>query len=314
MLGQQVGWPVPAGGAGRITDALTARLQRRGGRIVTGVTVDRIEVSHGRAVAVRDAGGQRWTAARAILADVPAPALYLDLLDHSLVPLRLLEDLEHFRWDGSTVKLDWALSAPVPWRDKRIADAGTVHLGADLHGLIRYAADLACGEPPPHPFVLAGQMTTCDPQRSPEGTESLWAYTHLPHRQDWPKELVLQQAERVRAVFETHAPGFRDLIVAETISAPTDLEAENPSLVGGAIGGGTSSVYQQLFLRPVPGLGRADTPIDRLYLASSSAHPGGGVHGAPGANAARAALARDRTMTGGLYRGAVSSAHRAIYR
>jgi phytoene dehydrogenase-like protein len=313
MLGQESGWPVPVGGAGRITDALTARLERHGGRLVTGVAVEHVEVAHGRAVAVRDAAGERWPAGRAVLADVPAPALYLDLLDSSWVPPRLREDLEHFRWDGSTVKLDWALSAPIPWRDKRIGGAGTVHLGGDMRGLIRSAAELACGEPPEHPFVLTGQMTTSDPERSPEGTECVWAYTHLPHRRDWPQELVLQQVERVRALLEEHAPGFRDLIVAETISGPGDLEAENRNLVGGALGGGTSSVHQQLFFRPIPGLGRADTPVDRLFLASSSAHPGGGVHGAPGANAARAALARDRAVTGRLYRAAIGSAHRAIY-
>lgn len=313
MLGQEVGWPVPSGGAGRITDALVHRLVGRGGQVITGVPVEKVDVVHGRAVAVRDHGGGRWPAARAILADVPAPTLFLDLLDFSSVPPRLREDLEHFRWDGSTVKVDWALSAPVPWRDKRAGQAGTVHLGADERGLIRYATDLICGDAPLHPFVIAGQMTTSDSQRSPQGTESLWAYTHLPHRRDWPAELVLRQVERIRSVLEEHAPGFGELILTQTVTAPTDLESENPSLVGGALGGGTAAAYQQLFLRPVPGLGRPDTPVDRLYLASASAHPGGGVHGAPGANAARAALARDRAVAGGIYRGAIRSLHRAIY-
>ena len=95
--------------------------------------------------------------------------------------------------------------------------------------------------------------------------------------------------------------------------SPGDMQRENPSLVGGALGGGTAAAYQQLFLRPVPGLGRPDTPVDRLYLASSSAHPGGGVHGAPGANAAQAALVRNG-LAGGAYRAAINAAHRAIYR
>jgi phytoene dehydrogenase-like protein len=156
-------------------------------------------------------------------------------------------------------------------------------------------------------------MTTADPTRSPEGTESLWAYTHLPHRTSWEKEDVLAHAERMQDVLEDHAPGFGRLVQARHIAGPADLEAENPSLVGGAINGGTAAAYQQLFLRPVPGLGRPDTPVDRLYLASSSAHPGGGVHGAPGANAARAALARNRPVTGAAYAAAIAAAHRAIY-
>jgi phytoene dehydrogenase-like protein len=115
-------------------------------------------------------------------------------------------------------------------------------------------------------------------------------------------------------VLEQHAPGFGKSVVGRHISGPSDLERDNPSLVGGALGGGTAAVYQQLFLRPVPGLGRADTPVDCLYLASASAHPGGGVHGAPGANAARAALARHRAITGAAYHTLVQSAQRSIYR
>jgi len=96
------------------------------------------------------------------------------------------------------------------------------------------------------------------------------------------------------------------------ITGPADLEAHNPSLVEGAINAGTSAIHQQLFLRPVPGLGRADTPVDRLYLAGASAHPGGGVHGAAGANAARAALARNGRLGAG-YGGLIRSLHRALY-
>ncbi|MDO3706022.1 NAD(P)/FAD-dependent oxidoreductase [Micromonospora sp. C28SCA-DRY-2] len=314
MLGQQVGWPVPAGGAQRITDALVDRLTERGGRILYGTRVDRVLTARGRAMGVRAAGGTLWRARRAVLADVPAPALYLDLVGAAALPPRLVEDLAHFRWDGSTLKVDWALSAPVPWRNPAVATAGTVHLGADLDGLTSYAAALARSELPRDPFLLLGQMSVAEPSHSPPGTESLWAYTHLPFRRNWRAEEMLAQVERMEDVLEAAAPGFRSLVVGRHVAGPADLEAGDPSLVGGAVGGGTSAAYQQLFLRPIPGLGRADTPVDRLFLASASAHPGGGVHGAPGANAARAALARDRAGTGRLYAAVVDAAHRAIYR
>jgi len=202
----------------------------------------------------------------------------------------------------------------MPWKNQAAAGSGTVHLGADLDGLTRYAAHLAVDEIPPHPFLLLGQMTTADASRSPEGTESMWAYTHLPHRQHWEADEIVEHVERMESVIEDHAPGFRRLVEGRNVFSPGDLERENPALVGGAIGGGTAAAFQQLFLRPVPGLGRPDTPVDRLFLASSSAHPGGGVHGAPGNNAARAALARDRGLTGGLYQATISAANRAIYR
>jgi phytoene dehydrogenase-like protein len=118
----------------------------------------------------------------------------------------------------------------------------------------------------------------------------------------------------MEAVLEEQAPGFGRLVVGRHVAGPDRLGRANPSLVGGAIGGGTAAMFQQLVFRPVPGLGRADTPVDRLYLAGSSAHPGGGVHGAPGANAARAALARSRALTGDLYAAAIGAAHRTLYR
>jgi phytoene dehydrogenase-like protein len=221
--------------------------------------------------------------------------------------------LAAFDWDDATVKVDWALSGPAPWVNAEVSEAGTVHVSADMAGLIRYSADIAAGRLPDDPFLLVGQMTTADPSRSPAGTESMWAYTHLPHRKDWDARDLDAHVDRVEAVLERHAPGFRDLVVGRHVAGPPALEAENPSLVDGAINGGTAAVHQQLFLRPVPGLGRADTPVDRLFLARSSAHPGGGVHGAPGANAARAALARHRPLLGHAYRTGVRAAMRAIY-
>jgi phytoene dehydrogenase-like protein len=116
----------------------------------------------------------------------------------------------------------------------------------------------------------------------------------------------------MEAAVERNAPGFRELITARHVQGPLDLEDQDASLVQGAINGGTAGIHQQFFFRPVPGLGRADTPLDRLFLAGSSAHPGGAVHGAAGANAARAALAASG-FTGPLYRAAIGAAQRALY-
>jgi phytoene dehydrogenase-like protein len=314
MLGQQVGWPVPVGGARRITDALVDRLTAGGGRISTGADVSRVLVARGAAVGAATADGRLVRARRAVLADVPATALYLDLVGAAHLPSRLVDDVRRFRWDGATLKVDWALSAPVPWTNPEVAGAGTVHLGGDLDGMTRYAAELACGARPAEPFLLVGQMAVADPSRAPAGAESLWAYTHLPWRDHWPADEIAGQVDRMEATLERHAPGFGRLVRARHVAGPVELHRANPSLVGGALGGGTAAAYQQLFLRPVPGLGRADTPVDRLFLAGSSAHPGAGVHGAAGANAARAALARDRALTGRLYATGVAAAQRAVYR
>ena len=97
---------------------------------------------------------------------------------------------------------------------------------------------------------------------------------------------------------ERLAPGFESKVLARRVLGPRQLEARDANLVGGAINGGTSQLHQELVFRPVPGMGRAETPVHGLYLGSASAHPGGGVHGAPGINAARAAIAHRRRRLG----------------
>lgn len=290
MLGQDVGFPVPQGGAGALTDALVGRLVAGGGEVRTGVRVDRVHVAGRRAVGVATADGRRVRARRAVLADVSAPALYRDLLATEHVPGRLLQQLEKFQWDHSTFKVNWALDRPVPWAAAAAGSAGTVHLGADVVGMGDWAADLTAGRTPERPFLLFGQMTTADPTRSPAGTESAWAYTHVPHGQDWTAAAITDQLERVEASIERAAPGFRATVVGRHTQSPADLEAADANLVDGAVGGGTSALHQQLVFRPTAGLGRPETLVDGLFLASASAHPGGGVHGACGWNAARAAL------------------------
>lgn len=291
MLGQDVGFPVPTGGAGRLPDALVSRLRARGGDVVTGARVERVHVVRGRAVGVSTADGRHVRARHAVLADVSAPALYLDLVGADRLPARLVRDLGRFQWDHPTVKVSWALDRPVPWTAPGAHGAGTVHLGVDRAGFVDVAASLSRGDVPERPFLVLGQMTTSDPTRSPAGTESAWAYTHVPHGVPWTRERVTDEVRRVEDAVERVAPGFADTVVGRFVQTPADLEAADANLAGGAINGGTSAVHQELFLRPTPGLGRPETPVASLYLASASAHPGGGVHGACGWNAARAALA-----------------------
>ncbi|MGW6472615.1 phytoene desaturase family protein [Streptomyces nigra] len=305
MLGQTYGFPVPAGGSGALTDALVRRLRSLGGEVRCGQRVERVVVRGGRAVGVRTAAGDTVAARRAVLADLSVPALYGDLVEPEHLPAQLLDDLRRFQWDFATFKVDWALDGPVPWQTEQAARAGTVHLADGVDELTRFAAQLAMREVPDRPFLLFGQMTTSDPSRSPQGTESAWAYTHVPHeiRADaadegvtgsWNAKEQELMADRMERQVERFAPGFRRRIRARRVLAPPTLEAMDANLVGGAINGGTTAMHQQLLFRPVPGTGRPETPVPGLFLASSGAHPGGGVHGAPGANAARAALHRHR--------------------
>jgi phytoene dehydrogenase-like protein len=239
-----------------------------------------------------------------VLADVGAVALYDDLLPRDAVPRRTHADLRRFQYDTGTVKVNWAVREPIPWRAEDARIAGTVHVAEGMDALTDQASQLAKGLVPDRPFLVLGQYSAFDPSRSPEGTDTPWAYTHVPQRVRgdaggdgitgrWDERETEAFVERMEAEIERLAPGFRDLVVGRDVQSPPTLQAQNANLVGGALNGGTAQLHQQLLFRPVAGLGRPETPVAGLYLASASAHPGGGVHGGPGANAARVALRRD---------------------
>lgn len=305
MMGQDKGFPVPVGGAGMLSRALANRFLAAGGEIRLSTRGERVLVRDGRAVGVRTEHGDTLTAAHAVVADVSAPALYADLVDAADLPARTRWGMRRFEWDPGTVKVDWALSGPVPWQNGPALSPGTVHIAESVDEIAVAQAQLASGSVPAEPFLLLGQMAAADPSRAPVGSEALWAYTHVPQvtsgdagdgtiTGDWGRDDLERMADRIQRRIEVHAPDLADRILARRVLGPRELQARNENLVNGALNGGTAGLHQQAVFRPLPGRGRAETPLKRLYLGSASAHPGGGVHGACGANAARAAIAHAR--------------------
>ena len=305
MLGQTVGFPVPEGGAGELSRAMARRLEARGGEIHCGAEVTSVVVRDGRAVGVRTRDGETHAARHAVVADVAAPHLYGGLVAPEHLPRRVLDRMRDFQMGPGTVKVDWALSGPIPWSQPPAYQPGTFHVADSIEQMNQALSQVASGHVPAAPFLLAGQMTTSDPTRSPAGTESVWAYTHVPQetagdagdgsvRGVWDEGDRERFADRMQARIEALAPGFGERVVARRALGPRELEALDANLVGGSLEGGTAQLHQQLVFRPVPGSGRAETPVRGLFLGSSSAHPGGGVHGAAGRNAARAALGHAR--------------------
>jgi phytoene dehydrogenase-like protein len=298
-LGQTIGFPVPEGGAGRLITALVDRFESKGGTLRCGEGVTSVIVSRGRAVGVM-VGSARFDA-DAVLADVGLPSLYRDLVGVEHLPRDVVDDLPRFQYDNSTIKVDWALDGPIPWASPAARRAGTVHVAENMDQLTEMSAQLSTRHIPKKPFLVLGQMTLTDPTRSPAGTETAWAYTHVPQEPkgdagddgltgSWDQREVDLFVGRMEDQIEALAPGFKELVGARHVFTPRMMEDENANLVGGAVNGGTAMLHQQLVFRPLSGFARPETPIKGLYLASASAHPGGGVHGAPGANAAKAAI------------------------
>jgi phytoene dehydrogenase-like protein len=308
MLGQTVGFPVPEGGAGELAGALARRFASRGGDLRCDAEVIGIDVDGRRATGVRTAT-ERVRARRAVIADVAAPHLYGRLLAPEDVPQRVARGMRQFEMDPGTVKVDWALNGPVPWLNEPAYAPGTVHVADSVTQMQEALNQVWTGAIPAEPFLLTGQMTTSDPTRSPAGTESFWAYTHVPQetrtdagdgsvRGVWDRDDCERFADRMQGRIERLAPGFGSTIRARRVLGPRELEARNANLIGGAVNGGTAQLHQELVFRPVPGMGRAETGVAGLYLGSAAAHPGGGVHGAAGSNAARAAVLHHRLRLG----------------
>ncbi|PZG11149.1 phytoene desaturase family protein [Nonomuraea aridisoli] len=259
-LAHVVGWPVVRGGSQRLADALVAELRSLGGEAVSGHRVRR-------------------------LAELDAPTVVLDVTPRQFLamadlPAGYRRRLSRYRYGPGVFKLDWALDGPVPWRDPAVAGAGTVHLGGTLEEIALSEAEMAAGRHSPRPYVLLVQPYAADPTR---GGYTLWAYCHVPNGSR------LDMTEVVEAQIERFAPGFRERVLARHAMGPAELEAANPNLVGGDIGGGLASLVQ-FVRRPVWSPAPWRTPLPGVFLCSSSTPPGPGAHGMGGLQAARLAL------------------------
>lgn len=290
LLAAKTGFAVPVGGAEQITRALRQRLEEAGGAVRTGARVEQVIVREGRAVAARLVGGEELEA-KVVVADTSPVALALDLVGEAQLPRRLVSSMKRFEYGWGTFKIDWALDGPVPWTAPACREAAVVHLGEGIGGLRTFTSEVRSGKLPVLPYALIGQQSLMDGTRAPAGQHALYGYTHVPSAiaGGWvgAREAF---ADRVEGWIEACAPGFRQRILSRHLLPPPDLFAMNENLVGGDLGGGTAHIERQLVFRPAFPYFRYRFGLKGLYLASASTHPGTGVHGACGYNAARAVL------------------------
>jgi phytoene dehydrogenase-like protein len=294
MLGMTAttgGYCIPEGGAQAMTDCLRRILERHGGSVRVGSRVTRVLVGQQGAEGVVLADGTSVRATRAVMADTSAASLMLDLVERQHVPARVVRFMAKFPHGWGTFKLDWALSGPVPWAVPEARSSAVVHVGDSVADLRRFTAQVRGGALPDNPYLVVGQQSLADPTRAPHGQHTLWAYSRVPSNlQGGWRAHAEMFADRVDARIEGLAPGFRGTVLARRIVAPPDLEAMDANLVGGDLGGGSNQWNRQLVFRPLFPYFRHRMPVRRLYLCSSYTHPGSGVHGMCGYNAARIAL------------------------
>jgi phytoene dehydrogenase-like protein len=258
------GWCLPRGGAQRVADALAAHLRTLGGEIVTGHTVTSLD---------------ELPASKAVLCDLsPRPLLRIA---GRRFPASYRRALEGYRYGMGVYKVDYALDAPIPWRNPDCLLSPTVHGGGTLDEIEASERAAWSGMPPARPFVLVVQPTLVDATRAPAGKHVAWTYCHVPHGS------TFDMLPRIEAQIERFAPGFHDRILARSIMKPHDFERYNPNYVGGDIAAGVTNL-RQLFTRPT--WRTYATPVRGLYLCSAATPPGVGVHGMCGYFAAMRAL------------------------
>ncbi len=270
VLAHVVGWPLARGGSQQIADALVAVLRDHGGR----VECDRRVES---------------------LADLPpADAVLLDLTPRQVLaiagdvlPGRYARRLGKFRYGAGVFKLDWALDGPIPWTNPDCARSATVHIGGTLADITFAEAEVQAGRHAERPFVLLAQQSLWDPARAPAGTHTAWGYCHVPNGS------TVDMTDRIEAQVERFAPGFHDRIIGRHAMNTAAMHAHDANYIGGDINGGVADL-RQFVARPTLGLHPWKTPVDGLFLCSSSTPPGGGVHGMCGWHAAHEVLRTTR--------------------
>ena len=267
-LGHAFGWPLPRGGSQQIADALASYLRSLGGEIFTETRVRLVD---------------EVPRTRTVLFDVTPRQLLSIAGDHFTERYR--RALQRYRYGPGVFKVDFALDGPIPWQAEECLRAGTVHLGGTLEEISAGEAAVARGKHPERPWILLAQQSLFDRTRAPEGKHTVWAYCHVPNGS------TFDMTERIEAQIERFAPGFRERILARSVSGPAELESQNANLVGGDVCGGYMDLHQ-LLARPMIRLNPYSTPAEGLYICSSSTPPGGSVHGLCGFLAARAALRR----------------------
>ncbi len=257
------GWPIAQGGAQAIADALASVLREAGGEIHTGVRVGSL---------------RELPQADATLLDV-SPAQLLQLAG-SDIPEDKRKPFANFQRGPGICKVDWALSAPIPWTADLCRRAGTVHVGASLEEIATSEQDAWDGRASERPYILLAQQSLFDSSRAPAGQHTAWAYCHVPN--DSAEDFT----PRIEAQIERYAPGFAATVLARRTHTAPQMQQWNANLLGGDVSGGAMTL-EQIVRRPtVPPY---VTPLHGVYLCSSSTPPGGGVHGMCGYLAAAVA-------------------------
>jgi len=289
-------WGFVRGGMGAISEAIAGSAKSKGVEIRTNAGVARVLVRNGRAYGVALPNGDEIHA-RVVISSADPKITFLKLIDASELDEEFRGDIRKIRIEGCSMKINLALDSlpgfkAIPGTQLGPQHKATIHVCPSMEYVDRAWEDAKAGRPSENPLVEVTIPTTYDDSLAPPGKHIMCIFAqYAPYTlkdANWD-EIKGQFADRCIDALSEYAPNVRDSIIHRQVISPLDMEREY-SLTGGNIFHGDMTLDQLFFMRPVAGWAKYRTPLQGLYLCGSGTHPGGGVMGAPGYNAAREIL------------------------
>jgi phytoene dehydrogenase-like protein len=290
-------WGYVRGGMGGISNAIAAAAVEKGAEIRTNAEVIRILVKNGHAVGVVLKDGTEIRARR-VASGADAHVTFLKLVESKELPPDFLDAVRGIDYSSASLKINISLSElpdfkALPGSTPGLQHRGTIHISPDRTYIERAYDTAKYGCPSEYPIIEATIPSVLDDTLAPEGKHVMSMFTqYFPNKLAPGLSLQAEKekyAERCFDLMNEYAPNFRRSVIGRQVLAPTDLE-KRFGLTGGNIMQGSMSLSSLSFMRPVPGYADYRTPIRDLYLCGAATHPGGGVMGACGYNAAREIL------------------------
>lgn len=290
-------WGYMRGGMGGLTQSIARSCKALGVDIFLNSGVERILVREGRAVGV--VAGGREVSARVVVSGATPRVTFEKLLSPDELPPEFLTDVRRISYDSASLKINLALSelpdfSACPGSALGPQHMGTIHIGPSIQYVEEAYADSLAGRWSTNPILECSIPTSVDSTVAPPGRHVMNIFTQyapfkLSGGRTWTEAEKNAYADRCIEVLEQYAPNIRRAILHRQVISPLDMEVEYGA-TGGSLHHGRLTLDQMFNMRPVPGYADYTTPIKGLFVCGSGAHPGGGVMGAPGRNAAQVVL------------------------
>ena len=288
-------WGYARGGMGSITQAMSKSLIANGGNIKAGSAVKNILVKNNRSYGLALENGDEIYADK-IVSNLDVKRTFLKVVEKKELPSEFYTAVKNFKIRGSSGKLNIALDDKPIWKSipkDDPASAGDLHFTQSIEEMEGAYDDWKDGKWSTLPYVDMCIPTLNDPTMAPQGKHYMSVFVqYVPYNLadgGWTEEKRIQFGDHVMKRIGNYSTNFKDIVLHAEVRTPKELEAE-VGLTEGNIFQGELTMDQLMFNRPIPGYAQYKSPIKNLYMCGSSTHPGGGVMGAPGANAARVIL------------------------